>query len=92
MYYVIHSLDPYLLARFCTELQMETGLQNCHEVNKDIPDFFCPFNDMPYLHIDPQYYSFHNHDYCDDTPESNRLTLTEENYKNVLYKVINQEV
>lgn len=91
MYHVIYSEDPYLLARMCTELQMEG-------YNVDLPwcDKRNPFGDQQsevrectYLHIDDDneigFYSTGN---CSLTPPETRHTLTESNYLTVLKSVV----
>lgn len=93
-YFVIHSENPYLLARFCTELQME-GYQNRHYVQGGHLDLFNPFEEplikkivCSYLHVEMGSFSFQSHDYCWETPPQNRLALTSRNYREVLQTVL----
>lgn len=81
-YFVIHSECPYLLARLCTELQME-GYRRYVGFDKD------PFEpEYEYLHFEEDDFTIRNHDLCPITPPENRLTLTEENYLSVLTHII----
>lgn len=84
-YFVIHSLDPYLLARFSMELQMEGWRFNIWFENDD--PFKKYFN---WLKIFPnKTFDFYNHScYKIDT----RFTLTESNYSQVLEEVVKSKL
>lgn len=84
-YSVIHSNDPYLLARMATDLQMSgvpVDLEWCEDCN--------PFDDESYyLHSgDPGGICFYNHDACSLTEHQDRHELTESNYLDVLEAVL----
>jgi len=78
-YFVIHSSDPYLLARICTDLQME-GYEPRH---RD------PF-DAKYMAIYNQGYGkiiqFLSHNGAGSNPT--RLTLTSRNYLTILKQIL----
>lgn len=82
MYYVIHSKDPYLLARMSTDLQLEgipsdEGWNNtCH-----------PFNGFMWMAIleEIPYFNFHSHK-CQ--PPDKRFWLLENNYTEILQTII----
>lgn len=88
-YFVIYSSDPYLLARFSMELQME-GMR-CDE---DWNSYNHPFTQSPsvkWLLIgEANGFEFHNHDvrYCSDITNPTRFWLTEKNYLEVLGSVL----
>ena len=69
-YHVIHSLDPYLLARLCTELQMEGVVYGRIGIDLD------PFDGGQYIHIEKVNFCFHAHGWCPVTPLKNHLTLS----------------
>jgi len=89
-YSVIHSNDPYLLARMATDLQME----GC-KFAFDWVEEFHPFSDPEYykqnywMHIGSSYgIEFHNHGGCGETLTKDRHELTESNYLRVLESVL----
>lgn len=87
MYYVIHSKDPYLLARFCTELQMEGW-----PIDEEWCGYASPFLDsFRWLRIDQKFgMQFHKHD-CLVTQAftgAPLITLTSRNYTEVLEAVL----
>ncbi len=76
---VLHSNDPYLLARMATDLEME-GVENDRAWN----EYFNPLEDyeITYLKITNDFI-FHSHD-CSKTP----IKLTSRNYNTALEKVL----
>lgn len=90
MYYVIHSKDPYLLARFCTELQMEGYVYPEYWAEEGHHPFFT-MADLIYswLTVDPddKEVRAHNHS-CSITTYTTRFTLTSRNYTEVLEAVL----
>lgn len=89
MYYVIHSKDPYLLARFCTELQMEGWEYPEQWAERDHHPFFT-IADVIYswlmLDTDDKEVRAHNHS-C-NISDTTRFTLTSGNYTDVLEAVL----
>jgi len=86
MYFVIYSSDSYLLARLCTDLQME-GIP----VDLVWAEYFHPLKTeqrCTYLHIDEMGIGFYSHDECSKTPPQNRFTLTSRNYLKVLGEIV----
>lgn len=85
--FVIHSDDPYLLARMCTELQMEGCSVNddSHLKPPVMPDMFetclwlCSYG--------KKVWSYMNFESC-GVPEATRLWLTSRNYLEVLQTVL----
>lgn len=87
-YTVVHSNDPYLLARLATDLQMEgVTLEQ---------DFYIqhPFHEsetfpQSYLHtcIDNTC-AFQNHGWCPITKDEDRHELTSRNYIKVLTQIL----
>lgn len=93
-YNVIHSKDPYLLARMATDLQME-GNEPAYDWAED--EDFHPFDgnnhyiQSTFLHTgDPHGFEFHNHNRCRMAKPKDRHELTEENYIEVLTEILNQ--
>lgn len=86
-YSVVHSKDPYLLARLATDLQMEG-------VAEELEGIHYPFHEneirpMHYLHTCyDNTFSFHNHDWCAITKTKDRHELTESNYLKVLTQIL----
>ena len=91
-YTVVHSTDPYLLARLATDLQME-GIETTKgywnneynpfshlvEGSGQFPNSWCL--------IYPTFFEFHNHD--GNGPEREALhELTSRNYIKVLTKIL----
>lgn len=86
-YSVVHSNDPYLLARLATDLQM-SGVKN-DEVWNDIFNPFSRSNATSYLAVGQPYYenkiSFYNHD---GAGSPIRYELTKSNYLTVLEAIL----
>lgn len=83
-YFVIHSEDTYLLARFSMELQMEGYDQFC--------DYHHPFYNNEYLIVYPsKSFSFYSHSGATEILYT-RFTLTKRNYSKVLQTVLNQQL
>lgn len=84
-YTVVHSTDPYLLARLATDLQM-SGIQKRYEDNEyDIQYPFQKTSNMAWCDIDDVDFNFQNHD-CQLCKI--RYELTEENYIKTLTKIL----
>ena len=81
-YTVVHSTDPYLLARLATDLQIE-GVENDEHWN----DSFHPFHtNINWLAIYPTTpFNFHNQQ-CFGNPT--RHELTSSNYIKVLTQIL----
>jgi len=83
-YTVVHSKDPYLLARLATDLQM-SGLDKRYE-NLGDDDFQHPFyRYMEWCEIISSDFNFHNHP-CSSIPI--RHELTSRNYIKVLTQIL----
>lgn len=86
-YYVIHSNDPYLLARFCTELQMEGWYYPKYW--EDHHPFHNSYG-LKYhwlaLIVDKKEIKSHNHPCA--VGNRTRFTITESNYLEVLEEVL----
>lgn len=82
-YHVIQSSDPYLLARLCTDLQMEG-------VNRYIGVDLDPFDDNHFIHIEKVDFCVRSHGFCNATLPKNHHTLTARNYIQVLTKILEQ--
>ena len=79
-YTVVHSNDPYLLARLATDLQMEG-----YESRSEYQHWTSPFNeDYEWLSISTTT-NFHNHSCI--TPDA-RHELTSRNYIKVLTQIL----
>ena len=87
-YSVVHSNDPYLLARLATDLQME-GV-NVEDWESWAVPFEVPGQNAPvqYLHNEPSGSEFQNHGYCNNTPNNRKYELTESNYLTVLEAIL----
>lgn len=87
MYYVIHSTDPYLLARFSTCLQMAgwpVDLPWCDRNN--------PFTGHIYLDTEDDVITFFLGDWSVSFgDDATRFTLTERNFETVLLTIIDQK-
>lgn len=84
-YFVIHSTDPWLLARLSTDLMMG-GYEWRHKSMKWFKDICHPFDeDFKWLEVNTRRFAFHNHE-CNGTPI--RFTLTEKNYIDVLKEIL----
>mgnify|MGYP006330360797 FL=1 len=82
MYFVLHSTDPYLLARMCTDLQMQGWYY------PENWEWHNPFVDDPpyeWLAVDGIDMRFHNHSCL--APDT-RFTLTSKNYLKVLETIL----
>ena len=81
-YTVVHSTDPYLLARLATDLQME-GVEDDKDWNNYYHPF-CAYNE--WMAIYPTVpFNFHRHD-CFGDPI--RYELTSSNYIKVLTQIL----
>lgn len=87
-YTVIHSKDPWLLARLSTDLMME-GIGSS-DVNR------CDFGerrnarwdqDFKWIAVNSNYFGFHSHE-CVPSLKRFDFTLTESNYLQVLTTII----
>ena len=86
-YTVVHSKDPYLLARLATDLELH-GCLNDEEWNK-INNPFDGTNLINHLHTsDPSGFCFHTHDFDPDVSHDNRHELTSRNYIKVLTQIL----
>jgi len=86
-YTVVHSKDPYLLARLATDLQME-GAESDEEWNKNYnpfsdPEYYYP-NEWLYIY---QYSGFAFHNHC-ETCNHISHELTSRNYIKVLTQIL----
>ena len=86
-YSVIHSNDPYLLARMATDLQMEgweddtNWNSNHHPFSEDTDNYWLiSFEEHPFC--------FHNYDGGEITRDYDKHELTESNYLQVLEAVL----
>ena len=82
-YTVVHSNDPWLLARLATDLQMELCKQVSFNTNDPFisgVEWFTIFNDGEF--------GFYIHE-CASSSAELRCELTEENYINVLTQILN---
>ena len=89
-YHVIHSSDPYLLARLCTDLQME-GRIKAHPFYID----YTPFCKLPMTGLKCNYLIVYEDNDFHFTPNMGvgypiRHTLTARNYTQVLIKILEQ--
>lgn len=83
-YFVIHSTDPWLLARLSTDLMME-GVNNDKEWNDE---YHCFIEDFEWMAIYDQHdFRFHNHE-CGSMSTPIRFTITEQNYLDVLKAIL----
>ena len=83
-YTVVHSTDPYLLARLATDLQMDG-----FGITSDIwSEYFHPFShDNIWMPIySSKVFDFHPHD-CND-PSEIRHELTSRNYIDILTQIL----
>lgn len=81
-YAVVHSKDPYLLARLATDLQMEGGSIDCHE--KELTPFD---KDVKYLHTWANCQAHFSRSMERYIPVI-RLWLTSRNYIKVLTQIL----
>lgn len=88
-YFVLHSTDPFLLARMATDLQL-AGKKNDWEWN----DLRNPLENKDYAWMtigNPEEplgtFQFFSHP-CLRAPHTTRFTLTESNYLTVLTKIL----
>lgn len=87
-YSVIHSNDPYLLARMATDLQME-GVEDEQTFTFQNPFHVSEHSPVSYLHTcKDNTFSFQNHGWCPVTKSKDRHELTESNYLDVLEAVL----
>lgn len=87
MYYVIHSKDPYLLARLCVLLQMagipsDENWNDSHHPFRNGYSWMAVFNQFEGV----KYFNFHSHNCAQPT---SRLWATESNYIEVLEEILN---
>jgi len=84
-YTVVHSKDPYMLARLATDLQMSGAKIEDNDFHP-FTEFQCPTD---YIHtcID-QTFTFQNHDWCPLTKSDDRHELTSRNYIKVLTQIL----
>lgn len=78
-YTVVHSTDPYLLARLATDLQM-----HLNRMKPAFKDPFLPYREWLSIYKDMEF-GFYNHD-CVGDPI--RHELTSSNYLSVLTKIL----
>ena len=77
-YFVIHSSDPYLLARLCTDLQME--IHNCVFYGNPFEQVYMGVYNYGYC----KFIQFLNH-ITGDTPTR---PVTEDNYLTILKQIL----
>ena len=82
-YTVVHSNDPWLLARLATDLQME----GCNQVSINTKDPFMECVEWFTIYNDGEF-GFYIHE-CASSSAELRCELTEENYITVLNQILN---
>jgi len=87
-YTVVHSKDPYLLARLATDLQME-GITLEQTFDFQHPFHESPYANQSYLHTCiNNTCAFQNHGWCPITEDKDRHELTSRNYIKVLTQIL----
>ena len=88
MYIILHSTDPYLLARMATDLQMEGFFKRLHD-----SDYFTPFcNGFEFMYIgdDPKQKNF-DYGSHDGVGNPERIDITKSNYIETLSLILNSK-
>ena len=80
MYIVIHSQDPYLLARMATDLQME-GINGTYEWNRYTHPLIRESSIFLHIIMERNTFEFYNHD---GQTYDHLINITEENYLTTL--------
>ena len=81
-YTVVHSKDPYLLARLATDITLNTGI-NCRSSVDSIYNLFA--DGFEWIEIGSNSFNFHSHK-CIGEPI--RHELTSRNYIKVLTQIL----